>query len=197
MELPKLFAALGIAFLLVMFLNGALSTFYKAPESGYTDCYDSYTECYNLTYNSPEYTACRERVTQERDECVEEALSGMKTYQVIYYSILALLAIGLLVFGFATIHNQTVGSGFMGAGIILLMFASLFALISGFTSTLMGGLTGMITGFAVSNGGTSTLTYLNLVFSLIGLVLLILYSYSKLDNPSHMHEVYAPPQHHY
>jgi hypothetical protein len=194
MEVPKLFAALGIAILLVVFLNGALSTFYKPPQVDYTDCYSSSSECYNLTYGSAAYTECYERVQLERDQCMKDALASTKTYQNVYFLILALLAIGLLVFGFSTIHNQTVGSGFIGASILLLVFASLFAVISGFASSLLGGFTGMITGFAVSsNGGTSTLAYLNIVFSLIGTVLLVLFSYFKLDNPSQQH--YAPQQH--
>lgn len=183
MELPKLFASFGIALMLVIFLNGALSTFYKPPqEGGYSDCYQYSSDCYSLGYNTPEYTACRDAQDLQMDQCIEDSLSQVKTYQTIYYMILAILAVGLLIFGFSIIHYQTIGSGFIGASVLLLIFASLFAIISGFTSSLIGGITSMMTGYSVSStGGTSTLSYLNIIFSLIGLGLLIWFSYVKLD----------------
>lgn len=196
MELSKFFVAVGIAILLTFFLGSFLSTVYKSPKVDSSSCYQSLTSCYNIErakcadgdssclaniYNSQEYRDCNENQQDQRTRCLEESLNSVTDYQTIYYVILAILASLLIVGGFFMIKKQSIGAGFIGGGILTLIFAQLFASLSILTSSLSSGLLGM-TGLAVSEANkTASLTYWSLAFNFIGLCILILFAYLKLE----------------
>jgi hypothetical protein len=200
MELTDFIVAIGITFLMVFFLNNMLSTFYKAPTADYSKCYtsssDCYTTlrakcspsnytCYSAIYSSQEYGDCTNNLEGDRDKCYEKQGAAVKNYQLSYYMILSLLGLILIVGGFYLLNLKTIGGGFIGAGVLTLLFANLFASLSVLVSSLMGGLSSLsgLTGLATSSGATSSkaLPYLNLIFSLIGLVVLIVFAYFKIE----------------
>src|SRR3989344_644169 len=187
MDLAKFFVAVGISLLLMSFFAGALSTFYKPPKvdtsscysSGYSysnDCYDQQEtlcgddiDCRFGIYSSNEYQTCIDNQQNQRQECISNAQSKLKTYTYVYYVILALLGIILMAVGFLFVELRSISAGLIGGGVLLLLFAGLFASILGFASSLssyalspetIGYSPTGITGFATSSSDTSILSYL-------------------------------------
>ncbi|MBR9706363.1 hypothetical protein GOV14_04985 [Candidatus Pacearchaeota archaeon] len=198
MELPKFFVAIGITFMLVAFFSSVLSTFYKAPKLDYSDCYgltssssscssmisktctgnDEYFACSSDVRNSDAYKTCVTESQSSQTSCMAEQAKKLQTYQIIYYLLSALIGIALIVGGFYILDKKTIGTGLIGAGTITLLFGSFVASISALTSSLTSGLT------SLNLGGTTKIpfiSYLNIIFLLIGAVLLILLAYFKLD----------------
>lgn len=200
MELPKLFAAVGISFLLLLFITSFISTFYKAPKIDYSKCYSSSSlmsvcsdiitsicgSSYNFTCSSEvrasqEYKTCIENEQSDAQDCYGEAASSLKTYQTVYYLILAVLGIAAIVSGFLMFSKNSISAGFIGGGVLILISAYFSALMSALSSSLLSGFSAL-TGYAISNGTkTPTISYLNVLFSFIGLLVLILLSYFKFE----------------
>ncbi len=174
MDLAKLVVAVGIAFILAFFLSSTISTFYKPPKSDLsclgslgscddlikTQCgkspsgrlgedVNSYYNCESRVYSSQEYKDCSKNSKNNQQTCLEKQKSGLENYQITYYIILIFSAIVLIILGFFLLHEESIGVGFIGGGVLItigaiffstiaiLLTASLFGAFSG-----LGGLTG-------------------------------------------------------
>jgi len=161
MDLAKLFVAIGIAFLLSLLVNSALSVFYKAPTVNYSACYTS------------------EDVTG----CIEEQSGGLETHQLVNQLIIGFLSVLAIAIGFLLIDKVSIGSGVIGAGVLGLLFGSLVSslssMLSAFSSisSLAGGATSLST-------LQKAMPYINLTFLLIGTIALISFAYFKLEKKS-------------
>lgn len=207
MDIAKLFVAFGISMLLMVFFNNTLSTIYKSPKADYSKCYSnlgssfdrtsSCTEilksscgenyfsnysCYSNALASQEYKVCTSSQQNESAKCMEDARSGLVNYQIVYYLILAFISVILIVIGILFIEKVSLGAGFIGGGILIILFASLFAAISSLVSSFSSLSSSIMTGS--SNGGSTQiniLSYINIFFILVVLVILILFSILKLE----------------
>jgi hypothetical protein len=195
MDLAKFFVAISISFFLTLFVSSTVSTFYKSPETNTLSCYSSdslssSSDCYSICeknynyscYSSKEYKDCINQTAIERQSCIEKEYSKTKTYSTIYYLILAILGIIFIVGGFYIINKESIGAGFIGGGTLISIFAGLFASLSIFTQSLSSGLSSSLLGFAISNSNkTPVLSYIQIIFYFIGLIVLIIFANSKLE----------------
>ena len=198
MDLGKFFVAIGISLLLFFFVANTLSLVYKAPKPSSSGCYNYDNTCYAQTsqqlcgssqdynctsqiYQSQSYKDCTANQRTNQQSCLENQRNSLKVYQTVYYIILAFVSLLLMLFGFLLIEKRSIGAGFIGGGVLILLFANIFSAISVLVSSLFGAL-GSMTGFAVNSGAsTPAVAYLNVVFSFIGLLMLIVFAYFKLE----------------
>ena len=153
MGLRKTFLAIGIAIVLTLFISYGLYVFYEPPKENYgQDCYEEF-KCYELSdcvkpilktdtnntvdqpsqplpvdpfceeklYDSKEYQECEEK----RDQCRENALVVSPNYAHARFNFFALLIFAAIVIiaGVYLKHLEGIGSGFIGSGILLVLWS--------------------------------------------------------------------------
>jgi len=169
MDLAKLVVAVGIALVLASFLNSTISTFYKPPKydlscSGSlggcddlikTQCgkspsggvlgedVNSYYDCQSRVYSSQEYRDCSKNSKNNQQTCLEKQKSSLENYQIIYYIILIFSAIALIILGFFLLHEESIGVGFIGGGVLITIGAIFFSSIAILTASLFGAFSGL------------------------------------------------------
>src|SRR3989344_9364988 len=100
MELAKLFVAVGISFMLFLFLNSATSAVYQSPKTNYTECSSSSlsscgdiidTKCGATNWtcrieatDSQEYKTCIANERGSSARCLERQTSKLENYMIIY-----------------------------------------------------------------------------------------------------------------
>lgn len=148
MGLPKTFLALGISVVFVAFIAYGMNVVYEPPayDSG-SGCYLKYdcnkqmreceknyavnatpgivaiapNDCYvNLT-RAPEYKACM----KEQQKCDEEYTRASPGYRHARNTFFIMLFIGLaaIIGGSAKQHLEGVGSGFIGGGVLVILWS--------------------------------------------------------------------------
>lgn len=128
MELKKVFLILGIAITCVLFFAYALHVFYPEPEN---DCYKSTPDIPekvsdNATQEEKDdWEKEQRRVQQNTQECREEFEIERDQYGFIGFIILAFIAVVLIVVSMVFIGYDSIGTGLLGGGIILLIYAIL------------------------------------------------------------------------
>ncbi|MCD4666723.1 hypothetical protein K8R47_02850 [archaeon] len=153
MKLAKTFLAIGIAILFTVFIAYSLFTIYEPPkyyERGMNECYEQYdcdqfveecqnlTEidegeiprpskydnCYNEALNNPEYVSCLEN----EDKCEENFNKTTPNYKhaKISFFILLIISIISIVIGMRLKHLEGIGSGFLGGGVLLILWALMY-----------------------------------------------------------------------
>lgn len=150
MGLRKTFLAIGVAILLALFICYGVYVFYEPPKDSYPgqDCYykyncdelfnctgkylDQYPDkpvkipiseqdtCFQEQYSSKEYIDCQLQI----EKCREEAMVLSPLYTHAKYSFYALLILGAiaLIIGAFLKHLEGIGSGFIGGGILIILW---------------------------------------------------------------------------
>jgi len=144
MGLKKTVLAIGIAIVLTLFISYGLYVFYEPPKGDYgQDCHEKF-KCYELSdcakpvenstqpipadpfcheklYDSKEYQECEEKI----DECRDDALLISPQYSHARFNFFALLIFAALVMivGVYLKHFEGIGSGFIGSGVLLVLWS--------------------------------------------------------------------------
>jgi len=220
MNLPKLFVAIGIAFILTSFLSSTLITFYKPPKIDLSQCsslrfgdncediieqqcgkyptdYNGlrsiYYKCQSQVYSSSEYQDCTKNSQSSYESCIVKEKSKFETYQIIFYLILVITGIIIITLGFLLISEESIGAGLIGGGALTVFFSYLYSLLASFVSSFTSALTGVLSGYVgfnpeltgavVSETATKTpaISYLNIIFLFITLIILILFAHFRLE----------------
>lgn len=151
MSLSKTFLALGIAIVFAAFISYGINVVYEAPQYDYTqnDCYLKYdcykaqrecekqympnttspgmvaipepNDCYIKTQNTTEYKTCM----KELDRCNEEFTKQSPGYAHARNTFFLMLFIGLAAIagGSRLKTAEGVGSGFIGGGVLVILFS--------------------------------------------------------------------------
>jgi hypothetical protein len=155
MSLLKVFLAIGIAVLLVVFIGYGLYVFYEPPQYGYADTSSCFTQfpcenltapCYvNETINGspdkvvpvPAYTGCYEKVyasaqyqkcMEDQNDCNNKINQTSENYfhaRNSFY-ILIVLAIVAIIVGARLWQKEGIGSGFLGGGVLTVLWALIY-----------------------------------------------------------------------
>jgi small-conductance mechanosensitive channel len=206
MDLAKLVVAMGIAVLLSLFFNNAVSTFYKAPKLDYSACYNYNSgstcsdlvkeqcglgnySCRNDFYDGQEYRDCLDNQRSSSTNCIADQTKKIQNYALISYIILAVIALVLLMVGFRFIDKASIGSGFIGAGILLIVFSGFLSTLNSLFSGFFGGVSSMLTS-TLSNTSEAAkpglaavaMPYVNLVVFFLALFTLISLANLRLEN---------------
>jgi len=112
----------------------------------------------------------------------QDYAKDLEVYQLIHYLIVGFLSVIAIAIGFLMLDKESIGSGFIGAGVLGLLFGNVFAAISSVLSGFAA-LASMAGGSAKSSVAAA-LPYVNLIFLFIGLVVLIAFAYFKLEKPA-------------
>jgi hypothetical protein len=151
MGLKKTVLAIGITLLFALFIGYGLFVIYEPPTdyNHYNECYSKYncdmkfgcekpipinlsdeetkdlyekqSNCFEDQYNSDEYIEC----VDQREECRKESELNSPRYFHARNSFFALMVIAALaiIVGIYLKHLEGIGSGFMGGGIVLVLWS--------------------------------------------------------------------------
>lgn len=151
MGLAKTFLAIGIAILFCVFIAYGVFVVYEPPKSYFEPnpcyeqfrCQDLFTKCkaepdegrplppragfdscYNQVQSSAEYMTCMD----QQETCEEEWKKGTMKYKHARNSFFVLLLIALAaIFGGTTLKKyEGIGSGFLGGGILLVLYSLIY-----------------------------------------------------------------------
>jgi hypothetical protein len=134
MGLTKTFLALGIMIVFALFIGYGLFVIYEPPErlslsdtNCQMNCSKFIPEKVNSTIRPIEFDEKYDECWKEQEDCMDEARVGSPRYNVLRNSfyILLLLSIGAILFGMFT-KFEGIGSGFIGGGIILLLYSLIY-----------------------------------------------------------------------
>lgn len=154
----------------------------------------AYYTCESEAYSSQEYLDCRSSQQSDYQTCVEEEKGKLETYQIVYYLILGIISIIVIIIGFFILTEESIGTGLIGGGVLTVLLAYVYALFAVFTSSLASAMSGFIglspelTGAVVSEttSKTPTISYFNIIFLLIALIILIFFAHFKLERRSNI-----------
>ncbi len=147
MRLAKTFLALGIAMIFAVFIAYGVYVFYEPPKYDFdrSPCYDEYNcenytakcmprkvavepeeieyieeNCYEKAQSNPEYKEC----LINRDKCDEQYIIQTDSYKhaKISFYILTIIGIAAIIGGMFLTEYEGIGSGFIGGGVLLILW---------------------------------------------------------------------------
>jgi len=147
MNLARTSLAIAIAIILAVFIAYAVYVFYEPPKNEYTSskCYEKHNcqklindcqderyrddlsnsqDCYSEIRQTEEYKKC----TEEKEECEETFQKQTARYKHSRNSfiILVIIGAGAIIGGIFLSHLAGIGSGFVGGGILIILWSILY-----------------------------------------------------------------------
>lgn len=211
MNIARVFIAFGIALLLSSLLYNTLGMFYRPPVQGLSSCVQEYQNdvCSDFVLQGcgdetdPSFSACKVEMyasQQFRDckatsdltyrNCIEIEQGKIKSHKIIYYVLLTVLGLITMIGGFALRSRESVATGFIGAGLIIILSPSFILTYSFLASmTFMNApellrttspeLIGLIS--VEQDASQKILSYTNIVSLLVVLIVLIVFAALEFD----------------